>query len=155
MEFLKERNSSALATYGHEFKVLVKGGYHSGGCGYLLTGAAFRLVGHKLVTNRTYCQNTGIDDVDLAACLRTLGVVINSSLDEIGRERFIPVNFLTMYNNSIPSWMFNYSAIYPKSVCFYLNTLFISLIYIIGGFPSTIGFVNCICVCVYVSLAKF
>lgn len=119
MEFIKLRSSSEPATYGYDFKVFVEGGYHSGGCGYLLTGEAFRRVGHKLVTNRTYCQNTGIDDVDLAACLRTLGVRIKSSLDEFGRERFLAVNFLTMYNGSLPDWLLKNSANKPKTVCFF------------------------------------
>ena len=123
MQFLKGRNSSALVTYGHTFNAKVRGGFHSGGCGYLLTGESFRRVAHKLVSNRTYCQNTGTDDVDLAACLRTLGVRINSSLDEKGRERFIPVNFLTMLRGPIPRWLFYYSARKPQLVCLLADNL--------------------------------
>ena len=119
MQFLKARNSSAPVTYGHDFDIIVEGGYHSGGCGYILTGESFRRVGQKLVTNVTYCPNTGIDDVDLAACLRTLGVRINSSLDELGRERFLPVNFLSMYIGPVPDWLNSYSAHKPQQVCLF------------------------------------
>jgi glycoprotein-N-acetylgalactosamine 3-beta-galactosyltransferase len=121
MEFLKNRNSSAPVTYGHAFRIKVKGGFHSGGCGYVLTGEAFRRISNKLVSNRTFCQNTGFwDDVDLAACLRTLDVYINSSLDELGRERFIPVNFLSMYIGPVPKWLFSFSVRPPQLVCLFL-----------------------------------
>ena len=130
MQFLKERNSSAPVTYGHDFRISVEGGFHSGGCGYLLTGEAYRRVGNKFVTNSTYCQNTGIDDVDLAACLRTLGVRINSSLDELGRERFLPVNFLSMYIGPVPDWLNTYSAHKPQQVCLLIYILIYELVYI-------------------------
>lgn len=119
MLFLKQKNSSAPTTYGHDFRIIVEGGYHSGGCGYLLTGEAFRRVGDKLTNNRTFCQNSGIDDVDLAACLRLLGVRMNSSLDDLGRERFLPVNFMSMYKGPVPDWLNGYSANKPKGVRFY------------------------------------
>jgi glycoprotein-N-acetylgalactosamine 3-beta-galactosyltransferase len=120
MMFLASKNSSAPVTYGHDFNIIVDKGYHSGGCGYLLSGEAFKRVGHKLTTNRTYCQNTGIDDVDLAVCLRTLQVYIDSSLDELGRERFLPVNFLSLYIGPVPEWLNTYSAHKPQQVHLYL-----------------------------------
>jgi hypothetical protein len=120
MLFLASKNSSAPVTYGHDFKVLVEGGYHSGGCGYLLSGEAFRRVAEKLTTNRTYCQNSGIDDVDLAACLRTLKVYIDSSLDELGRERFLPLNFISMYTGDFPDWLHTFSANKPQQVDLYI-----------------------------------
>lgn len=116
MLFLSDKNSSSPVTYGHDFKIIVKDGYHSGGCGYLLSGEAFQRIGHKLVTNQTFCQNSGIDDVDVAACLRLLDVRMNSSLDELGRERFLPVNFMSMYKGPIPDWLNSYSANKPKAV---------------------------------------
>lgn len=118
MLFLGSKNSSALVRYGHHFNATGKGGisFHSGGCGYLLSNEAFRRLGSKLTTNRSYCQNTGREDVDLAACLSMLGVYIDSSLDEMARERFLPVNLLSMYFGALPDWFYVLSSTYPQKV---------------------------------------
>lgn len=121
--FINDKNANLPVTYGHDFKIIVDQGYHSGGCGYLLSGEAFQRVGHKLTTNQTFCQNSGIDDVDLAACLRLLGVRMNSSLDELGRERFLPVNFLSMYIGPVPEWLKSYSSNQPRQVEFIYDCL--------------------------------
>ena len=89
----------------------------------MVSGEAFRLVSHKIVYDPNYCQNTGHDDVDLAVCLRNLGVRMTKSLDDLGRERFIPVNFLTMYIGPIPGWMFANSVRKPELVCLFLLKL--------------------------------
>jgi glycoprotein-N-acetylgalactosamine 3-beta-galactosyltransferase len=67
--------------------MIVNGGYHSGGAGYLIPREALNRIGSKLRKDYDFCSNSGIEDVDVAKCLKTLGVSSNSSLDELGRER--------------------------------------------------------------------
>lgn len=114
--FLKTKSSSSPVTYGHDFKITVENGFHSGGCGYVLSQESFLRLGQQLVTNKTFCSNSGIDDVDLASCLRRLKVNPNNSLDEQGRERFLPVHFLGYYRGPVPDWLFSYSKNLPQRV---------------------------------------
>lgn len=116
VEFLKTKNSSYPVTYGHDFKVLVDGGFHSGGCGYVISKESFIRVSDKLIKDRDFCPNSGIDDLDLNACFRLLNVYPNSSLDEQGRERFLPVHFTKYYIGPVLDWLYNYSQNTPRQV---------------------------------------
>lgn len=69
--------------------MLVKGGFHSGGPGYLISNAAFTPLCERLKNSVSFCQNSGIEDVDINSCLRELGVKMGNSLDEKGRLRFL------------------------------------------------------------------
>jgi glycoprotein-N-acetylgalactosamine 3-beta-galactosyltransferase len=91
-KFLANKNASTPVTYGYDFKVIVENGYHSGGAGYVLSNEALNRIGNALNNNYSFCQNTGTEDVDVARCLRKLKVYKNSSLDDLGRERFHPLN---------------------------------------------------------------
>lgn len=68
---------------------MVKGGFHSGGPGYAMSNAAFAPMCERLINDFESCPNTGVDDVDVNACLRDLGVIMGKSLDEKGRLRFL------------------------------------------------------------------
>ena len=48
---------------------------------------ALKRLGSALTKDYAFCGNSGIEDVDVAKCPRTLDVYSNSSLDELGRER--------------------------------------------------------------------
>lgn len=91
--FLSTKNSTYPFTYGYDFNIIVSGGYHSGGAGYILSNEALNRLGTKLSTNYTSCRNSGLEDVDVGACLRTVGVTMEKSLDSFGRERFLPQIF--------------------------------------------------------------
>lgn len=109
-EFLADKKTTDKYTYGYNFKVIVDKGYHSGGGGYLLPRQALLDLGKKLTDNYTSCANSGTEDVDVAKCLRTLGYVPGSSLDERGKERFHPLSVLHHYEGYIPEWLDQYSA---------------------------------------------
>jgi len=108
-EFLTSKNKFQPVTYGYDFKIAVKNGYHSGGAGYVLSKEAFRRLGSKLNEDYKFCHVSGYEDVDVAACLRLLGVYPNKSLDHLGRERFHPFNIHAHYYNVI-SWLHLYAA---------------------------------------------
>ena len=48
--------------------------------------------------------------MDLAACLRRLGVYPNKSIDANGRERFHPLNILFHYYGYYPNWLKEYAS---------------------------------------------
>jgi glycoprotein-N-acetylgalactosamine 3-beta-galactosyltransferase len=73
-DFLADKNASQPVTYGYDFRVLVEKGYHSGGGGYVLSREALNRIGTVLSGNASQCSNTGIEDVDVARCLRKVGV---------------------------------------------------------------------------------
>lgn len=91
-DFLSSKNKSDPITFGYDFNIFVEHGYHSGGAGYLLSNEALKRIGSKLNQNLNYCNNSGIEDVDVAKCLRSLGVYPNKSIDYLGRERFHPLS---------------------------------------------------------------
>ena len=114
--FLKDKNQSESVTYGYNFKVLVKEGYHSGGGGYLLSQESMSRLANKLIDDLNFCPNSGIEDVDVAKCLRKLDVHPGKSIDEKGRERFHPLGLSDHYNNNFPDWLMSYAENLPKAV---------------------------------------
>jgi glycoprotein-N-acetylgalactosamine 3-beta-galactosyltransferase len=68
--FLADKNASQPVTYGYDFKVIVERGYHSGGGGYVLSREALSRLGSALNENYKFCPNQGVEDVDVARCLR-------------------------------------------------------------------------------------
>ena len=122
--FVADKNASSPVTYGYDFKVIVEGGYHSGGGGYLLSNEALSRIGSKLNEDYTFCPNTGTEDVDVAKCFRKLGVYPNKSLDEEGKERFHPLSITGHYYGEFPDWLYQYASnpvqkvIYQKNICF-------------------------------------
>ena len=96
-DFLSTKNSSLPVTYGYDYKLYVQMGYHSGGAGYVLSNEAFNRLGSILNKNYSFCENNGIEDVDVALCLRKLQVYPNKSIDDFGRERFHPVDLVSSF----------------------------------------------------------
>jgi glycoprotein-N-acetylgalactosamine 3-beta-galactosyltransferase len=109
--FLMDKNSSSLITYGSNLKLLVEKGYHSGG-GYVLSNRAFSKLGNQLSRNYTFCVNSGIEDVDVARCLRRLDVYPGVSMDSKKRERFHLLSFYNHYNGNFPSWIYDVKFIF-------------------------------------------
>ena len=73
--------------------------------------------GHQ-IPNSTECPLEGeLEDIDIAKCLRSEGVYVGNSLDELGRERFHPTSFEEHFSEAPPNWLFA-SAVYPvRNVC--------------------------------------
>ena len=114
--FLKTKNSSQPVTYGYDFKIVVEGGYHSGGAGYVLSSTALKKLGSALAFNYSFCPNTGIEDVDVASCLRKLDVFPDKSTDDAGRERFHPLSVKSHMTGDIPGWLNGYASNPVKKV---------------------------------------
>ena len=117
--FLKTKNSSQPVTYGYDFKIIVEGGYHSGGAGYVLSNEALKRIGPKLSPGDTFCPNKGIEDVDVAKCLRLLGVYPDKSIDEKGRERFHPFDVGSHLLGDYPDWYLQYASNPVQGVCLF------------------------------------
>ena len=116
-KFVEDKNSSEAVTFGYDVKHLSDNfTYHSGGASYLLSNKALKMIGDKLKENYTYCANTGIEDVDVAKCLKKLGSRQESSIDDEERERFHPYDVKIHMKGLFGSWI-SAAAINPlKSV---------------------------------------
>jgi hypothetical protein len=64
-EFLSSKDPDFAATYGYDFKHVIKNGYPAGGPGYVLSRKAFRLLSEQLISNMTFCPNNGCEDMSL------------------------------------------------------------------------------------------
>jgi glycoprotein-N-acetylgalactosamine 3-beta-galactosyltransferase len=115
-EFLVKQNSSEPVTFGYNFKPLVEKGYHSGGAGYVMSGEAFRRIGEKLNEDVNFCQGCGVEDLNVAKCLRKLNVYPGSSIDEEGRERFHPLSVSNHIQGGYPDWFYKYAQNKPLPV---------------------------------------
>ena len=118
-EFVADKNASMPVTYGYDFKVIVEKGYHSGGGGYLLSREALHRIGSNLNKSIDFCKNSGTEDVDVAICLRELGVYPKKSIDALGLERFHPLSLRAHYSGDYPDWMFQYASnpLQKVSIC--------------------------------------
>ena len=114
--FLSDKNASGPVTYGYDFKVIVKGGYESGGAGYVLSRESLHRIGSLLHKNISGCPDSGFEDVDVACCLRDLNVYTNKSLDDLGRERFHPFDIKTAVTGNFPYGSDAYASNPLKSV---------------------------------------
>lgn len=115
--FLATKNPYKPVTYGYDFKLYVKNGYHSGG-GYVLSKNALNRIGAKLTENEKFCPNSGTEDVDIARCLRLLDVYPNKSLDSLGRERFHMFSIDEYFKSQLPSWIYKWASNVPQLVTF-------------------------------------
>lgn len=100
----------------YDFKVIVNEGYHSGGGGYILSRESLHRLGSALTKNYEFCENTGTEDVDVARCLRRLGVSPESSVDTAGRERFHPLSISAHFYGLIPDWLYEFAKNPVKQV---------------------------------------
>jgi glycoprotein-N-acetylgalactosamine 3-beta-galactosyltransferase len=110
--FVKNKDTLDAVTYGFNFKKVVPKGYQSGGAGYILSRESFARLGKVLNENYRFCQNSGVEDIDIARCFRKLSVYPGSSIDELGRERFHPLDFDHHYNgkfNDRYKWLNSYA----------------------------------------------
>jgi len=72
----------------------------SGGAGYLMTGELIRRVVSAI--NQGLCDEPKVnyEDVRLGACVRTVNGIFNSTLDNFGRDRFIPYQLNEFWNGT-------------------------------------------------------
>ena len=154
--FLKTKNSTQPVTYGFDFKTIVDHGYHSGGAGYVLSSEALKRIGPKLSPGDSFCPNSGTEDVDIAKCLRKVGVYPDKSIDEKGRERFHPFDVATHLIGGFPNWYFQYASNPVQKVSFfYKNSFTIDCVWIVLVFEKFNTFCNKICKKIYqIELSK-
>jgi hypothetical protein len=77
--FLRTKNPLNNETFGSDFKKFVYRSYHHGSAGYVLSNTASQRLGYQLVSNYSFCINTGIEDLDIAKCLRDLNIILNTN----------------------------------------------------------------------------
>ena len=117
--FLNDKNSTRAISYGRLVRAdamepnknLLKenlSGFLSGGAGYVLSNEAFGRLARKLESNYSYCPNGGSEDLDVSACLRSLGSVIGVSIDDQARCRFHSNHLFTVYPSQIVTFLYLY-----------------------------------------------
>lgn len=66
--------------------------------------------------NTTCRPNDGAEDVEIANCLRNVGVYMGKSLDEQNRERFHALSFSDHFLGPMPGWLGAYAENKPLVV---------------------------------------
>ncbi|XP_077978998.1 uncharacterized protein LOC144434421 [Glandiceps talaboti] len=90
LHFLSDKDPSQPQYYGKRLIPFVKGGYNSGGSGYILSKEALRILITQAYNNPAKCRGIEAvhEDLQTAHCLAGVGVYPGNSLDSQGRERF-------------------------------------------------------------------
>lgn len=114
--FVADKDSRYPTTFGYNFVNQVNAGYHSGGASYLLSGKAMNQLTTKLNENSSFCLNQGVEDIDIAKCLRDLNIYPQNSTDERNKERFHPLSITDHFTGNFPDWLGNYSQNAPQKV---------------------------------------
>lgn len=115
-KFLRDKDPKVGATYGYNFAPVVKHGYNSAGAGYVLSNEALKRLGKMINQDRSFCKNTGTEDIDVGECLRRMDVDIKNSTDEFGKERFHPLSLYDHYYGNFDDWLFDFSQNKPQKV---------------------------------------
>ncbi|KAK2719739.1 glycoprotein-N-acetylgalactosamine 3-beta-galactosyltransferase 1-like isoform X2 [Artemia franciscana] len=111
--FLSRYDTNEPMWFGCRFSMHVKGGYMSGGAGYILSKEAVKRFVTISLKNITICKaddHTGAEDAELGKCLKNVGVSAKDSRDEYGRDRFFPFHpshHVTPGNMSKDYWYWN------------------------------------------------
>ena len=107
--FLSDKNSSRGVYFGHHFKTLSKGGYMSGGAGYVMSKEALRLFGTKGKGVKACDVRSGAsEDVQMGRCLTAVGVHPGDSRDSQKRARFLPLALRDFIQGRLPYWYHSY-----------------------------------------------
>lgn len=114
--FLKNRCPNETNTYG--FKIKQNGVvYLAGGGGYAISSQIVHKLGASLLNDSRYCEIvSGIEDIELAMCLKKLNVTQGDSRDRKGRERFHCYSFNDHWNGT-ERWIDKHAIYLPKYVC--------------------------------------
>ena len=113
--FLNDHCANETRTYGFNFDV-AGDKYHSGGGGYTISSSIVHKLGSALKENSSFCgMKNGIEDIEVARCLRQLNVTVGDSRDRRGRERFHGTSFIDHFDG-IAKWMESYAMHWPKYV---------------------------------------
>lgn len=105
---LSAYNSSTPIFFGHQFKVIVKQGYFSGGAGYVISKEALKRFANR---EKNLCTaDGGAEDVEFGKCMEKLGVKVGNSSDALGRSRFHCFDPETHLSGGYPDWYYQYDA---------------------------------------------
>jgi hypothetical protein len=67
-------------------------------------------------SNTKCLKDGGIEDMEIAKCLRSKGVYPGKSVDKQKRALFIPIKFSDHFMRSLPKWYKDSSEITPVTV---------------------------------------
>lgn len=124
--FLNDHCPNETRTYGFNMKMLDRV-YQSGGAGYTISSSVVHKLGDAFRKNNRLCESKyGIEDVEVAMCLKTrFDVTLGDSRDELGRERFHPTSLKFLWTK--PAFKHNfwleYYAFYPLKYVIIYNLL--------------------------------
>ena len=108
--FLADKDPHLPITYGLRLHMDdIESGYLQGGAGYVLSNAALKKIGLKLLNNDSFCPNSGKEDIDVAKCLRKLSVYAGKSIDDKERERFQAFGLKAIQTGNYPEWYYGQS----------------------------------------------
>ena len=106
--FLRDKKPLIPVTYG---MVLdsdeIETGYLQGGAGYVISNIALKLISNRLLVEKSFCPNSGQEDIDVAICFRKLSVYAENSMDEQNRERFQSFGLKVIFEGKYPPWIYD------------------------------------------------
>uniref|UniRef100_A0A914EGI2 N-acetylgalactosaminide beta-1,3-galactosyltransferase n=1 Tax=Acrobeloides nanus TaxID=290746 RepID=A0A914EGI2_9BILA len=98
--YLQRFNSSEPLFLGFRLKPYLENGYNSGGI-YVLSNAAMKLFSEQLYLNETLCSFNDYEDVGIAKCFESLGILPLDTKDSHGKQRFLPFSVQQTFDGSL------------------------------------------------------
>ncbi len=104
---------------------MVTKGFHSGGASYVLSRESLRRFYEAHQDQHTTCRKDGgMEDIEIAKCLRTRDVYPGKSLDKYNREMFHPLRFINHFRRKV-GWLEAYAENPLQIVCLSKDSRFV------------------------------
>jgi glycoprotein-N-acetylgalactosamine 3-beta-galactosyltransferase len=88
---------------GFRMKPYIDDGFNSGGAGYVLSRAALAAFVEKASNNQTICKGGWAEDLELAYCLKNIGILPGDTRDATGHNTFFPYHPNLIIKGKIPN----------------------------------------------------
>ena len=140
--FLSTKDPTRAGYYGQVFRSIYKNKvytYNSGGAGYVLSKRSLEMFS-QLAPSSPGCRSVwGVEDMELGACLASIGIHPGHTLDDQGRTMFHALEPSDVTLHNLPDWYYHINIFENQTVSVHVGKCTQKKIGLWGLFKKTCG----------------